>query len=53
MASEVKWSPYDGMRFGARVRATWVRGKPVFEEGRVVALPGEGAFIRPVERGEP
>ena len=53
MASEVKWSPYDGMRFGARVDATWVRGRPVFAEGRVAAPPGWGAFIRPVESGEP
>ena len=47
MASEVKWSPYDGMRFGARVEATYVRGKPVFMDGRVVAPAGSGAFIRP------
>ena len=47
MASEVKWSPYDGMRFGARVEATYVRGKPVFTDGQVVAPAGSGAFIRP------
>ena len=47
MASEVKWSPYDGMRFGARVEATYVRGKPVFMDGQVVAPAGSGAFIRP------
>ena len=47
MASEVKWSPYDGMRFGARVEATYVRGRSVFAEGRVVAPAGSGSFIRP------
>ena len=51
MASEVKWSPYEGMRFGARVDATWVRGRPVFAEGRVVGPPGWGAFVRPMESG--
>ena len=47
MASEVKWSPYHGMRFGARVEATWVRGRAVFAEGRVVAAAGGGTFVRP------
>ena len=47
MASEVKWSPYDGMRFGARVETAYVRGRPVFSGGRVVASAGSGSFIRP------
>ena len=47
MASEVRWSPYDGMRFGARVETTYVRGRPVFAGGRVVAPAGSGSFIRP------
>ena len=48
MASEVKWSPYDGMTFGARVTGTYVRGTPVYAEGRVTTAPGTGTFIRPV-----
>lgn len=47
MASEVKWSPYDGLRFGARVAGTWLRGTPVFADGRVVGRAGGGAFVRP------
>ena len=48
MASEVKWSPYHGLEFGGRVVATYVRGTPVFEGGRVTGAPGQGEFIRPV-----
>ena len=48
MASAVKWSPYDGMSFGGRVTQTYVRGRPVFENGSVVGTPGQGSFIRPV-----
>ena len=47
MASEVKWSPFDGMRFGARVESTYVRGEAVFAGGRVVGRAGHGAFVRP------
>ena len=48
MISEVKWSPYHGLEFGARVVATYVRGTPVFDGGRVTGKPGGGEFIRPV-----
>ncbi|MGI9333674.1 MAG: dihydroorotase [Gammaproteobacteria bacterium] len=48
MVSEVKWSPYHGLEFGARVIGTYVRGVPVFERGRVTGEPGGGEFIRPV-----
>ena len=48
MASKVKWSPYDGMTFGARVTGTYVRGTPVYAGGRVTGAPGTGTFIRPV-----
>ena len=48
MASKVKWSPYDGMTFGARVTDTYVRGTPVYAGGRVTGAPGTGTFIRPV-----
>ena len=45
---KVKWSPYDGMTFGARVTGTYVRGTPVYAGGRVTGAPGTGTFIRPV-----
>ena len=48
MASQVKWSPYDGMTFGARVIRTYVRGTPVYAAGEVIGTPGTGKFVRPV-----
>ena len=48
MASNVKWSPYDGMTFGARVMATYVRGNVVYENGQVTGAAGGGEFVRPV-----
>ena len=48
MASKVKWSPYDGMTFGAQVIATYVRGNAVYENGQVTGPAGAGEFIRPV-----
>lgn len=48
MASTVKWSPYDGMRFGARVTDTFVRGQAVYKGGEVIGQRGAGRFIRPI-----
>jgi allantoinase len=48
MASKVKWSPYDGMTFGARVTDTYVRGTPVYKSGAVAGSAGHGRFVRPV-----
>ena len=48
MASAIKWSPYDGMTFGARVTDTYVRGTPVYTDGKVTGAPGTGTFVRPV-----
>jgi allantoinase len=44
----VKWSPYDGMRFGARISKTYLRGKPVYSGGNLVGRRGAGRFVRPV-----
>ncbi len=48
MASETKWSPYDGRTFAARVTDTYVRGRCVYTKSAVCAPPGTGTFIRPV-----
>jgi allantoinase len=47
MASNVKWSPYDGMRFGARVTETFLRGQPVYRRGEIIGRRGAGRFVRP------
>jgi allantoinase len=47
MTSEVKWSPYDGLRVAGEVAATYLRGAKIFENGAVLNKPGHGQFIRP------
>lgn len=43
----VGWSPYEGIELDYRPVATFLRGKPVFDGTSVVALPGNGEFVRP------
>ena len=45
--SGVGWTPYEGMELRGRVTHTFVRGRPAYEQTRVVARPGDGAFVRP------
>ena len=47
MTSETKWSPFDGMTMAGNVIATYVRGQPVYEDGRILAEDGYGHFVRP------
>lgn len=39
------WSPFDGHEFCGRVEATFVRGKQVYDDGRVLAAPGDGRWV--------
>lgn len=41
------WTPYEGMEIRGRVTHTFVRGRPAYERGRVIARPGDGGFVRP------
>lgn len=43
----VSWSPYEGVELPFRVAETWLRGECVAAEGRVLAEPGSGRFVRP------
>lgn len=42
---ELNWSAYDGEIFDLTVVATYVRGVPVWDDGRIVGEPGHGRFI--------
>ena len=39
------FTPYEGREVQGRVVATYLRGRAVFEDGRVVGAPGGGAFL--------
>ena len=43
----VSWSPYQGVELPYRVVETWLRGERVAQDGRVLAEPGTGRFVRP------
>jgi dihydroorotase len=50
--SKIGWTPYAGRRVRGTVEATIVRGRVVFEDGRVVGTPGWGNQARPEPIGE-
>lgn len=43
---ELRWSAYHGRRMRARVAATVLRGRLVWDGERVLAAPGSGRFVR-------
>jgi allantoinase len=45
--SAAGWTPYEDMEVRGRVVQTFVRGRPAYEDGVVVAHPGDGEFVRP------
>ncbi|WP_114375119.1 dihydroorotase [Elioraea thermophila] len=43
--AECRWSPYHGRTMRARVAATYLRGRPIWDGARVLNAPGEGRFV--------
>ena len=43
---DARWSPYHGRAMRARVAATWLRGRQVWNGREVLARPGTGRFVR-------
>ena len=43
---DARWSPYDRRAMRARVAATWLRGRQVWDGREVLATPGTGRFVR-------
>ncbi len=41
----LKWSPFDGERFGVRVAGTFLRGALVWDGIRVTGKPGDGRYL--------
>ena len=54
---DARWSPYHGRALRARVAATWLRGRLVWDGREVLAKPGAGRFVprqhRETYLGEP
>jgi allantoinase len=51
LRSAAGWTPYEGLEIRGRVTHTFVRGRAAFEDGAVLARPGDGRFIRPARAG--
>jgi allantoinase len=43
---ELRWSPYHGRRMRARVAATVLRGRTIWDGAAVLATPGTGRFVK-------
>jgi allantoinase len=43
---EMNWSPYHGRSMRARVAATWLRGRMIWDGKAVLTKPGDGRFVR-------
>lgn len=46
MFSRCGWTPFEGYPVGSRVQKVTLRGKTVFEDGKILAQPGYGINIR-------
>lgn len=42
---ELRWSPYHGLTFDARVVATYLRGTAVWRDAKILSQPGSGAYV--------
>ncbi len=47
--TRVGWTPYHGLKVKGAPIFTLVRGKVVYEGGKVVGKPGDGEFVTPVK----
>ena len=43
---EMRWSAWHGRRMRARVAATWLRGRQIWDGTAVLNKPGDGQFVR-------
>ena len=46
--SRCKWTPFEGMKLKGRVKRVVIRGKPAYEEGKVLSLPACGREMLPL-----
>ena len=46
--SKSKWSPFNGWQVKGKVLRVFIRGKKVFENGKILAKPGSGKNLKPV-----
>ena len=42
------WSPFNGWKVIGRIKKVYIRGKKVFEDGKLLVKPGSGKIITPI-----
>lgn len=45
--TKCQWSPFEGMKVRGKVKRVFIRGKKVFEDGKILAKPGSGKILQP------
>jgi len=50
LLTKCKWSPFDGMKVKGKVKRVFIRGKKVFENGKVLVKPGFGEILKAIDR---
>jgi dihydroorotase-like cyclic amidohydrolase len=45
LQTKCKWTPFDGWKIKGKIRRVFLRGKKVFEEGKILAKAGSGKVI--------
>lgn len=48
LLTKCKWSPFDGWRLKGKLERVWIRGKIVFENGKILTKPGSGKILKPM-----
>lgn len=49
MQTRAQWTPFEGRTMRGRVTRVVLRGQTVFEHGNILAAPGAGKNIRPIQ----
>lgn len=47
LVTKCGWSPFDGWKVKGRVKRVYIRGKKVFENGKLLVLSGFGKYVTP------
>jgi dihydroorotase len=46
LLTKCKWSPFNDWKVKGKVRRVFIRGKKVFEDGKILAKPGSGKILK-------
>lgn len=48
LKTKCAWSPFDGWKVKGKVTTVYLRGKKIFEDGKLLVKPGFGKIIKPL-----